>query len=60
MRLYANMHFYDGKYQDEIRENCLQKFICRELRTAWYRDYVRAMKKEDPDFEDCYKGVLYH
>lgn len=60
LRLYANMHFYDGKYQDEIRENCLQKFICRELRTAWYRDYVRAMKKEDPDFEDCYKGVLYH
>ena len=60
LRLYANIHFYDGEYHYEPRENCLQRFICRELRTAWYRDYVRAMKKEDPDFEDCYKGVLYH
>ena len=60
LRFYSNLYFYDNQYHSFPRENCLQRFICRELRTAWYRDYVRAMKKEDPDFEDCYKGVLYH
>ena len=60
LRFYSHLYFYDNQYHSFPRENCLQRFICRELRTAWYRDYVRAMKKEDPDFEDCYKGVLYH
>lgn len=60
LRFYSQLYFYDNQYQSFPRENCLQRFISRELRTAWYRDYVRAMKKEDPDFEDYYKGVLYH
>ena len=60
LHFYSHLYFYDNQYHSFPRENCLQRFICRELRTAWYRDYVRAMRKEDPDFEDCYKGVLYH
>lgn len=60
LRFYANMHFYDGKYHYELHENCLQKFICKEFLSAWFRDYARMMKKEDPNFEDYNKGVLYH